>query len=141
MARVRISPGLGRKIREASSEGIARDMMRRGLRVEAAAKKRISVSPKRVDKGRLRSSIRTVPIRAGFSRGARVGSNVKYARFVHDGTGIYGPRGTPIKPRTKKFLRFRPKGVKGKKGYVFAKSVKGMRPNPYLKDALPAARG
>lgn len=137
MARVRLPPGLGAKILAASSDAISRDMMKRGLRVESAAKKRLSVSPKRVDTGRLRSSIHTRPIKVGAVQGARVGSGVKYALYVHEGTGVYGPKGVPITPKTKKFLRFKPKGLRT---YVFAKSVKGMRGNPYLRDALPAAR-
>lgn len=137
MARVRISPGLGARIRVATNDAVGRDMMKRGLRVESAAKKRISTSPKRVDTGRLRSSIQTRAIKRGKAQGARVGSGVKYALYVHEGTGIYGPRGVPITPKTKKFLRFKPKGLRT---YVYARSVKGMRGNPYLRDALPAAR-
>ncbi len=137
MARVRISPGLGARIRAATNDSVGRDMLRRGKRVESAAKKRISTSPKRVNTGRLRSKIETRPIKRGKAQGARVGSGVKYALYVHEGTGIYGPKGVPIKPKTKKFLRFKPKGLRT---YVYARSVKGMRGNPYLRDALPAAR-
>lgn len=117
---------------------VAREMQRRGLRVEAAAKVRISGHPKRVDTGRLRDSIKAVPIMRRNSPGSRIGTNVKYAILVHNGTGIYGPRGARIKPKTKRYLRFVPKG--GNR-FVFAKSVKGMRPNPFLVDALAAARG
>lgn len=119
-------------------DSVARDMQRRGLRVEAAAKVRISGNPKRVNSGRLRSTIKAVPIRKRGAPGSRIGTNVKYAVFVHDGTGIYGPRGMRIKPKTKRYLKFIPKG--GNR-FVYAKSVKGMRPNPFLVDALPAALG
>lgn len=138
MARVRISPDLGKKVQAAALDGIARDMQRRGLRVESAAKVRISGHPKRVNTGRLRSTIKAVPIRRRGVPGSRIGTNVKYALLVHNGTGIYGPRHQPIRPKTKKFLRFIPKGGAH---YVFAKSVRGMRPNPFLTDALIAARG
>ena len=138
MAKVKISPKLGKQIRDASLDAIARDMLRRGLRVESAAKVRVSGHPKRVDTGRLRDSIKTVMVRKRDAPGARIGTNVKYALWVHNGTGIYGPTGSRIRPRTKSVLRFRPRGSSS---YVFAKSVKGMRPNPFLKDALVAARG
>jgi hypothetical protein len=138
MGKVRIDPKLGQKIKAAAMDSIARDMLRRGKRVEAAAKVRISGHPKRVDSGRLRDSIKAVPIRKRGAPGARIGTKVKYAMLVHDGTGIYGPRGMRIRPKTKKYLRFIPKG--GNR-FVFARSVKGMRPNPFLRDALVAARG
>lgn len=138
MAKVRIDPKLGQKIKEAVMSDVARDMQRRGLRVETAAKVRISSNPKRVDTGRLRSSIKAVPIRRGGRPGSRIGTKVSYALYVHNGTGIFGPRGMRIKPKTARYLRFIPKG--GHR-YVYARSVKGMRPNPFLVDALPAARG
>jgi hypothetical protein len=68
---------------------------------------------------------------------ARIGTPLRRARWIHDGTGIYGPRRTPIRPTRAKRLVFKPKGSKR---IVFAKSVKGMKANPFLKDALPAAK-
>lgn len=103
MARVRISPLVGARIRARLDTPLARDMLRRGQRVETAAKRRISHSPRRIDTGRLRSSLTTQPIRRGPVPGVRVGSNVEYALYVHEGTR-----------------------------YMIA--------NPYLRDALPAAR-
>jgi hypothetical protein len=74
----------------------------------------------------------------------RVGTNVYYARWVHDGTGIYGPRRMVIKPKRAKALVWRSQlhGQKSGKfrGYVVVKSVKGMRPNPFLAADLPAFR-
>lgn len=55
----------------------------------------------------------------------------KYGYWVHDGTGIYGPKGEPIVPKTKKVLAWR-----GSNGMVFARSVKGMKPRPYMKKAF-----
>jgi hypothetical protein len=65
---------------------------------------------------------------------------VRYARWVHNGTGIYGPRHRPIKPKRAKALRFKGRRF-GKSGWVYARQVKGMKPNPFLEDALIAARG
>lgn len=120
-----------------TGRGVGNNMFIRGLKVETRAKVEISRNPKRVDTGRLRASIQTSRIRSFGLPGARVGSKVKYARWVQDGTGIYGPRHRRITPTTKSVLRFVPKGGNS---YVYAKSVAGMRPNPYLRKALPAAR-
>lgn len=51
----------------------------------------------------------------------------KYVPFLNFGTGIYGPKGTPITPKTKKMLVF--PIIKGNKikSWVSAKSVKGIR--------------
>lgn len=49
------------------------------------------------------------------------------------GTGIYGPKGRPITPVKAKMLHFK---VNGKD--VFAKSVKGIKKNPVLMDAVEA---
>lgn len=49
------------------------------------------------------------------------------------GTGIYGPKKRPITPVNSKALHFK---VNGKD--VFAKSVKGIKKNPVLMDAVEA---
>lgn len=124
-------------------EAQTRDLYRRGLRVQARARVLLSGTaghPKRVDTGRLRSSVQ-VQLRAlAGSPVVRVGTNVRYARWVHDGTGIYGPRHRPIKPKRAKALRFKGRRF-GKSGWVYARQVKGMKSNPFLEDALIAARG
>ena len=119
--------------------GLYRDLLRRGLAVETQAKRNLGGidGPKRIDTGRLRASIHTTIVLRNGNPTALVGTNVKYAILVHDGTGIYGPRHRPIRPRRAKFLRFRPKG---KRGFVYAREVKGMKPNAFLRNALRAAR-
>lgn len=115
---------------------VAKDLIRRGVKVVAKAKRNLTRNPHRVNTGTLRSSIKWELLSLGGKPVVRVGSNVFYATYVHDGTGIYGPRGTPITPRSKKVLTW-----KNKRGQrVFAVRVKGMRPNPFLKDAVDAAR-
>jgi len=104
-------------------------------RVENEAKRRCPV-----DEGRLRASVTaTVSVEGDLVIG-RIGTNVSYARDVHNGTGIYGPAGKLIVPTTAKALRFTPKGGgRGAKGaVVFAKWSRGSRPNPFLVDALRA---
>lgn len=115
------------------------DLMRRGFQVETQAKRNLAggvSGPKRIDTGRLRSSITTVPSTRNGELAVLIGTNVKYAIFVHGGTGLYGPRHQVIRPRRGRYLRFK---VRGRARYVYAKSVKGMRPNTFLASALDAA--
>lgn len=111
---------------------VFRDLTRRAIRVQNAAK---ALCP--VDTGRLRSSITYQVRRNGNTPYAVIGTNVKYAPYVHEGTGIYAGRG-PIRPVHARFLVFRPKGSLRT---VFARQVRGVRPRPFLRDALAAARG
>ena len=82
----------------------------------------------------------------------RVGTPLHYARFLHEGTGIYGPRKTPIVPITAKALRFKPGRMigplpAGKDGtspenrgaWIFARSVRGVPPHPWLVEAFERA--
>jgi hypothetical protein len=103
-----------------------------------------------VDTGQLRSSITHHVTLAGTSAKLRVGSPLERARYIHEGTGIYGPKGKPIVPVTAKALKFptpksigplRPGGSRSPGGFVFAKSVKGIQPNPFLTDALKKVLG
>lgn len=120
--------------------GVVQDLLRRGLLVETQAKRNLGGigGPKRIDTGRLRASINTQLVHRNDGLAVLVGTNVKYARFVHDGTGLYGPRHQRIRPIRRKFLRFRPRGARS---WVYARSVKGSPGNAFLKNALPAARG
>lgn len=118
--------------------GLAKDMLRRGIRVQARARRNLGGTtgsgPRRVQTGQLRASV-AVQLRSWQGLPcARVGSNLRRARWVHNGTGLYGPRKKLITPVKAKALRWR-----GPAGPVFARSVKGMKPNPFLEEALPAA--
>ena len=125
---------------------VARDLMKRGARVESRAKRNLGggtgSGPKRVDTGLLRSSINKQLIQTPLGMAVRVGTNVYYARWVHDGTGIYGPKKMKIVPKRARALVFRSivyGAKKGKwRGKVVVSSVKGMRGNPFLEEALPA---
>lgn len=120
--------------------GVYQDLLRRGLLVETAAKRNLGGigGPKRVDTGRLRASINTQVVTGTDGPRVIVGTNVWYALLVHNGTGIYGPRRRMIRPVRAKRLRFKPKGSRH---YVYARQVRGMAPNAFLKNALWAARG
>lgn len=136
----RLNPAAIRVLLTSPQRGVVQDLLRRGLLVETQAKRNLGGigGPKRIDTGRLRASVATQLVNRAGSFVVLVGTNVKYARWVHDGTGIYGPLHRPIKPRTKKFLRFKPSK---KSKYVYARQVKGMKPNRFLLNALHAARG
>lgn len=110
----------GKRIVEAGNKSL--------LSLQGTAKQ---LSP--IDSGRLRQSILVSPMRqSGSSFTGSVGTSVDYAAWMERGTGIYGPSGQPIRPKTKKFLAFRGKGGK----MVFAKSVKGVRGRFYMKGAV-----
>lgn len=117
---------------------VARDLYRRGIRVQNAAKRNLQRPPKRVDTGTLRSSIHVELVMINGAPAVRVGSNLRYAIFVHEGTGIYGPRHRRIVPTHARFLRFH---LKGERSYTYVRSTAGMRGNPFLARALSAARG
>lgn len=118
------------------SSGFARDMLRRGLRVQARARRNAHAVT-----GRLRASIEvaTQPrVVNGVSTFAIVvGSNLDYAAWVHEGTGVFGPHHTMIRPTRGKLLVFTNK--RGRTVHVH--SVLGQKPQKYLQRALPAARG
>lgn len=142
MAKVKVTQRLDRaalgRILTSTRGPVARDLLVRGIRVQSQARRNLAgmsgSGPRRIHTGRLRSSI-AVQLRPGPI--VRIGSNVHYALYVHEGTGIHGPRHRPIRPRTRRYLRFKPRGSSD---FVFARQVAGMRPNQYLLRALPAAR-
>jgi hypothetical protein len=117
------------------SGGVYKDIFRRCTNVQNKAKKNLERAPRRIDTGRLRSDIHVQMLMKGKTPLGRVGFSVFYGLYVHDGTGLYGPKGHMIKPKNGKFLRW-----KSKHGWVYAKAVRGMKPNPFLKDAVDAAR-
>lgn len=134
-----------REITKSPAGAVAKDLLKRGARVASRAKRNLtgaSGGPRRINTGHLRNSIGFNLISRPDGLAVRVGTGVYYALFVHDGTGIYGPKHTLIRPKQAKALVFRSKiyGAKhGKyKGLVFARYVRGMKPNPFLRDALPA---
>lgn len=126
MARVRLDRAeLNRTIRGASRrelEATARQVVNRAK----------ILAP--VDTGRLRASIRiesrrTLTLRSVYT----VGSDVEYARMVHDGT-----RPHVIRPKTANVLRFR---VGGR--WVYAKVVHhpGTKARPFLDRAVREVAG
>lgn len=60
--------------------------------------------------------------------------NPPYAKWVHDGTGVFGPRGVPYGPRTAPFMVFFWEGKWHRR-----KTVAGQEPQPYLREAVEEA--
>lgn len=122
-----------RSILRSEGGGVARDIYKRGKRVEAVAKRGCPV-----DIGRLRASINTRMVVRNGAPAAEIGTNVNYALAVHEGTGVYGRFHRPIRPKRGKYLVFRPRGSRVT---IFARQVRGVPGRPFLRNALPAARG
>jgi hypothetical protein len=92
-----------------------------------------------VDTGRLRRSI-TVGRLAfrGNSASVKVSTNTGYGLYPEQGTGIYGPTGQVIRPKSKPFLVFQPRGL----GHIIrVRSVRGQRGQHYMRDALISVIG
>lgn len=100
-------------------------------RLQATAKE---LAP--VDTNRLRSSIAIQPVSiTGSAISGSVGAGTIYAAAQETGSGIYGPYGRPIRPKTKRVLAWKSGGT-----WHFAKEVKGVRPRWYMRGSLERNR-
>ena len=118
------------------------DLRRRGNRVMNQARR---LCP--ADTGRLRQSISLEMGAVGDRVVARIGTNVQYGLFIHEGTANNGTG--YIYPKNAKVLRFPVVNKSGAgrrryKGgataqYAYAKRVRGIKATPFLRDALQAA--
>lgn len=108
---------------------VAKNMLLRGRRVRDAARRNVNSRS-----GALARSIEVSVVGRGGVTGAQVGTSLFYAKYVHDGTGIYGPTGQVIRPRSKKALEFQGRG-----GTVFSRYSVGQRGTKFLERALRAA--
>ncbi len=109
---------------------VARNMLRRGRKVQRHARRNVN--------SRTGALARSIEVRMAMQVGVpivEVYTDLHYALWVHDGTGIYGPRGRPIRPRRARYMVFRGSGGT----LVYARSVRGQRANPYLRNALHSA--
>lgn len=108
---------------------VMKNLVRRAIRVEAAAKRNATNRPgPKVRTGRLRASIGWRPGADSLSPYVDIGSSVHYAPFVEEGHGNT-PHVFPILTPGGKFT--------GQFGYVSAKRTPAY---PYLRPALSAAR-
>lgn len=85
--------------------------------------------------GNLRRSIQDEPARLVKPTRAtgRVIALSPYAVYQHEGTGVYGPRGSRIRPRRSRALHFFWKKVGA---LVFFRSVRGVRPTKFMVRAV-----
>jgi hypothetical protein len=121
---------------------VYQDMRRRGNAVKREATR---LAPK--DQGTLKQSMAMEMSVTGDTVVVRVGTNLKYGLYIHEGTANKGQG--YIYPRKGTFLKWPVKNNSGSgrrryKGgataqYAYAKRVRGIKPNPYLRNALPAA--
>jgi hypothetical protein len=137
---------------------MAQDVIRRGNNVRTAAVRNMRAMGigNKVGTGTLMGSIVVEMISLNGLPAVRVGSRLPYALYVHEGTGIYGPRGQPIRPVRGRFLRWpninQAAGYSGGRytgrrrykagrtaAFVFAREVKGVPPRRFLTEALKAA--
>ena len=131
-ATLRINRDGLRRLAERSPHLYRQGCLRMGQAVESEAVKLVAKPGfLKQPTGALAQSIQT---RLSFKRGrpgAIVSATALYARYVHEGTGIYGPMKRQIEPVRAKALMFQ---VDGRT--VFARSVKGMKPRPFFTEAI-----
>lgn len=127
MARIDLDVTQINRMLRLSNGPVGRHVYNLGRRTRTAAK---NLAPKWT--GALAGSIVVRRVRIDVRPAVRVGSDLSYARFPHDGTGIYGPYGRPIHPRRAKALAFY-----ARSGYfVVTPTVKGQPGTHYLTRAL-----
>lgn len=124
--RVEVNNRLIQRLLRSPAGPLARNMLTRGNAVRRAAQRRINSRT-----GDLARSIDVQIVEAKDGVGVRVGTSLHYARYVHDGTGVHGPRGEPIRPTVKRALAF---------GDVVVAKSSGQRGTNFLRAALDAAR-
>lgn len=133
-ARIRLNASELRNITRGPTGPVVRHITTLTRRATARAKR---LAP--VDEGTLRASIQGFVITTPRRVIGRIGTGLEYGLYQHEGTGIHGPRGRPITPIRRKFLRFEVKSgrsARGRRPLVFARSVAGTRPKKFLIKAL-----
>jgi hypothetical protein len=145
--RVRLNQAAYRELVNGPAGPVVRQAERIGRRTVNGAKRNV-----KVDDGHLRSTIdHNVTVYPGRVT-MRAGSPLDYGLYLHEGTGLYGPKRRVIRPlnlATTKALRFEVKTpgpggrvpAKGRRAVVFAKFVRGVKPDKWLvrafEDACP----
>lgn len=127
-----------RKSGELMRAALGRAMVNAAYEVQNQAKENAPVMF-----GQLRGSITNkAPIFTDNNVGAIVGTNVKHARWIEYGTGIYSedPASSkqPIRPKNGKVLAWRTNGGKG--AWAFAREVKGIKGRFYLRRAFESKK-
>lgn len=135
MARVRRVNLDQRAIQRLAAPG---GLVHRGARTVGTAVQAAATRLAPVGTGRLRQSGDTEVLTRSNAAVARVSFSARHALWVHEGTGIYGPRRRPIVPRRARVLAWRDRR---RGGWRFAHSVRGMRSRPFLRRAVRLVTG
>lgn len=116
---------------------VGRYLVRKGAVMQSRARRNLDggtgSGPKRIDSGLLRSTIYSELVTVNGYLGVRVGSRRYYAYWVHEGTGVFGPKHHRIYPKRAKFMRWKSKAGP----FIYRRSTAGMRGNQFLAKALP----
>ena len=107
-------------VKEALAEALEKGLEEIGIQAEKYAKLNLEKNPRRINTGLLRNSITHVV--ETDEKAVYVGTNVEYAPYVHEGTGIYADGG-----------RKTPWSYKDDEGHWH--TTHGMKPNRFLKNA------
>jgi len=145
MASIIINEAELRNLLAGNKGAVWQDINRRGNRVLNGA---ISACP--YDKGTLRQSLTKEMLTEDGMPVARIGTNIEYAIFVHEGVGLYGPKKRMIVPVNFTVLKWaatnnsgtgrrRYKGGKTA-AYVYSKRSRGFKGTPFLRDSLKYAQ-
>lgn len=124
-----------RTLNEAARIGAA------AARANAPKQTRLLVSGIREDDARFTVVGDQIEARFGVSRvfprsegGRFTGGSQNYPVFVHEGTGLYGHLQRLITPRRARYMTF-----VGHTGLVTRRTIKGQRPQPYMREAFEEA--
>jgi HK97 gp10 family phage protein len=117
------------EVKKGMGKAVERALNAVGLEAEGDAKVELENTPRRIDTGRLRNSITHRVRKEDGEKVVYIGTNVKYALWVHEGTGIHAAEGGGRKT---------PWAYKGKDGKTHF--THGMKPNRFLRNAIEKNR-
>jgi len=123
------------KLETADPEASARAVLRDALQhMESSARLQ---APQRT--GNLARSIsKEGPVSIGpgsYEGSVSTGIDAPYARFVHEGTGIHGPKHQPIEALPGNIMTFIGDGRR-----IFTRKTRGQKPNPFMDRAYVETR-
>jgi hypothetical protein len=140
---------------QAALEGIAKkDVTGRSKAVRDLAKENVRTRSTFLKAGGIYDTLDYVVHKTTDGYIGRVGTTSPHAKWVEDGTGLYGPRHQLITPTSRRFMTFqsnifsrrKPKPTTERVAFqeqsrisIFTPSTRGQRGKHYLRDALAAA--
>lgn len=114
--------------------GILQQVIQRTIDLSAVELKGNLQRNSPVDQSKMQSSWFISPVTPRLQ--SKVFSSAMYTPFVNYGTGIYGPRGRKIYPKTKRFLSFEYKGKK-----IAVPWVRGQKPQKFVEKSIVQTEG